>query len=128
MAILIVEDHHNDYLYAKTLLIIAGLSYIWANSGAKAIDLCNKNKDINLVLMDIWLPGMDGFETTQKIKLVRKDLPILALTACAMSNDREIALSNGCNDYLSKPYKREELLSLIKKWYKIDKVFSYPIL
>jgi two-component system, cell cycle response regulator DivK len=122
MTILIVEDEYNDYLFAKTILTIAGHEHIWVNKGIEAVELCKSNNDINLVLMDIRLSGMDGFETTKKIKATRKDLPIIAITAYAMANDKETALNNGCIDYLSKPYRADVLLKLIEKWNKIDKI------
>lgn len=120
MTILIVEDEYYDYLFAKTVLSVAGFDHVWANNGKQAVEFCEINKYISLVLMDIRLPGMDGFETTKKIKAIRKDLPIIAVTAYALDNEGATALSKGCVAYISKPYKGEELLKLIEKWNKID--------
>lgn len=123
MLILIVEDDYNDYLFAKTLLKIANIDFLWAEDGANAIALCKKCKNIDLVLMDIRLPVMDGFEATKRIKSIRKELPVIAVTAYAMANDRENALNKGCDDYVSKPYKSKELFRIIKKWTKTDMIF-----
>jgi two-component system, cell cycle response regulator DivK len=79
------------------------------------VEKCNENPDINLVLMDLKLPVMSGFEATRQIKSMRKDLPVIAITAFAMSGDESKALEAGCDDYIAKPVSKEILFSKIEK-------------
>jgi CheY-like chemotaxis protein len=83
---------------------------LWAKNGNEAVDLCLNNKDINIVLMDIQLPEMNGLEATQLIKSKNKDLPVIAVTAYAASSDIQEALNAGCDDIIIKPINRNELL------------------
>ena len=71
---------------------------------------------ISLVLMDLKMPVMDGFEATKEIKLFRPDLPVIAITAYALSGDENRALEAGCDDYIAKPFEREILLYKLKKY------------
>ena len=103
-----MEDDNNDYFFAKSLLDFAGIDHLWAENGTNAIEICKKDNPIKRVFMDIRLPGIDGYETTKRIKSFRKDLPIVALTAYALSDEKHISLSKGCNDYMSKPFTCDE--------------------
>jgi len=98
----IVRDHFEKKLYAKT--------------GSEAIEICRNNSDIDLILMDIKMPVMDGYEATRQIRTFNKEIIIIAQTAYSMPGDREKALEAGCNDYISKPYKRALMMKVINKW------------
>src|SRR5205823_4586856 len=95
-----------------------GMRVLTATTGNEAIELIDSNRDIAIVLMDIMMPGIDGFETMQ---IIRKNpalrrLPIIALTAKAMKGDREKCLESGASDYLAKPVNTEQLLSALRMW------------
>lgn len=89
-----------------------------ATNGRTAIDLINSTPDISLVLMDIMMPNMDGYETMREIRSMPafRNLPILALTAKAMKGDREKCLEAGASDYIAKPVNTDQLLSLMRVW------------
>ena len=94
------------------------MEVISATNGRQAIELIQQQPDIGIVLMDIMMPEMDGYQTMQEI---RKDpkfgaLPILALTAKAMKGDRDKCLAAGASDYIAKPVNTNELLSLLRVW------------
>ncbi len=115
MKILIAEDDAISYIYLRTMLSKYGIDIIHACNGNEAIELCIGNSDISLVLMDMKMPVLDGYQATAKILELKNNLPIVALTAFAFADDREKALACGCIDYLSKPVKKELLLEIIKK-------------
>ena len=89
-----------------------------ASTGSEALAVLNSRADVAIVLMDIMMPGMDGYETIQAIRSTPKyrRLPILALTAKAMKGDREKCLEAGASDYLAKPVNTEQLLSALRMW------------
>ncbi len=89
-----------------------------ATNGRQAIDLINETPDLSVVLMDIMMPEMDGYETMREIRKNPqfRTLPILALTAKAMKGDREKCLEAGASDYIAKPVNTEQLLSLLRVW------------
>jgi CheY-like chemotaxis protein len=116
--ILVVEDDETSQhfisivveKYAKTIKIV--------NTGLEAVEVCQNNADIDLILMDIQLPGMNGYKATQQIRKFNKDVIIIAQTAYALTGDKEKAISAGCNDYISKPIDQSELGLLIKKYWQ----------
>ncbi|MBI9054700.1 MAG: PAS domain-containing protein [Bacteroidales bacterium] len=114
--ILIVEDDEDNLEFLKRLLIKQGANVVLARTGEEAVRHVANNDKIKLVLMDIRLPDIDGFEATQKIKAFKPDLPIIAQTAYAMYNDREICLQNGCDDYISKPLDKNILFEKINSY------------
>jgi signal transduction histidine kinase/DNA-binding NarL/FixJ family response regulator len=116
--ILIAEDEEVNFMFLEELLSNTGITITRAEDGQKAVNYCIEKEDINLVLMDIRMPVMDGITATQKIKSFRKDLPIVAVTAYALSGDKEKFINAGCDDYLPKPVKREELFLMISKYCK----------
>jgi signal transduction histidine kinase len=115
LKILIVEDDETSYLFLKRLLRELSNEILPAKTGLDAVTACINNPDLDLVLMDIQMSGMDGYETTRQIRQFNKDVIIIAQTAYAFSGDREMALAAGCNDYISKPIKKTLLKALIKK-------------
>lgn len=89
---------------------------LWAKNGKEAVDIIEVSKDVDVILMDIRLPIMDGCEATRRIKKSHKEIPIIAQTAYALEGDRERIMDAGCDDYLAKPIRFEELLSTIDKY------------
>jgi PAS domain S-box-containing protein len=114
--ILIADDDGSSYIFLETLLNRFSPEIIWAKNGKQAIDILNKNKNIDLILMDIRMPDMDGITATRKIRSKFPDLPIIAQTAYAQVTDRKLALENGCNDYLSKPISPDELIAVLVRY------------
>lgn len=110
--ILIAEDEKANFIYLNTILSKTNARIYWAADGSVAVELC-KRKNIDLVLMDIKMQGMNGYEATQKIKSMYPDMPVIAQTAYAMSEDIDKLMNAGCNDYIVKPIKSSELLPLI---------------
>lgn len=107
--VLVVEDDLDNLEYLKRLLKMKGLDVVSATSGEDAVSIVQTDKSINLVLMDILLPQMSGYEATLLIKEINPELPVIAQTAYAMHNDREKCLENGCDDYISKPINKDLL-------------------
>ena len=100
---LIVEDDKVSFKFLEEILKKTKVKIYHAENGLQAIEFCKNNPDIDLVLMDIQLPEMSGLDATRIIRNIRRDLPIIAQTANAMSEDREKCLEVGCVDYVSKP-------------------------
>ena len=107
--ILIVEDDLDNLEFLKRLLQLKGIEVITSTSGEEAITLIQNDQTIQLVLMDILLPQMSGYEAATIIKELKPELPIIAQTAFAMHNDREKCLEFGCDDYISKPISKDLL-------------------
>ena len=114
--ILVVEDDQISSEYLKEILESYKVELIFVNTGEDAIVEVKKDPAIDLVLMDIRLPGQNGYLTTEEIKAIREDLPVIAQTAYALEGDREKAIEAGCNDYISKPIKASALLELISMY------------
>ena len=117
LKILIAEDEENSALFLALAVGILSKEQIKVKTGVEAIEVCRKNPDLDLVLMDIRMPEMDGYEATRQIRRFNKDVVIIAQTAFAMEGDKELVLEAGCNDYLSKPIKKAELVDLVKKYF-----------
>ncbi len=114
--ILIVEDDLSSLEFLKTILEKYDIKILSTDNGAEAIKICKSDNSIDLVLMDINMPIMDGYAATKKIKEFMPDLPIIAQTAYAIAGDREKSLEAGCDDYISKPIKRQLLYNIIEKY------------
>lgn len=112
---LIVEDDETSDLLISIILEEIGSKILHAKSGMEAIDLCRNNHDIDLILMDIKMPVMGGYEATRQIRQFNKDVIVIAQTAYGLEGDREKAIEAGCNEYISKPIIKNELLSLVKQ-------------
>ncbi len=123
LVILVAEDEEVNYLYIEALFeeeIEFGFKLIHAIDGKDAVEICHNNKNIDLVLMDIKMPVMNGYEATEKIKLMAPNLPVIAQTAYSSEFDRKLAMRCGCDDFISKPIKKEKLFELIKKYTSKD--------
>jgi len=113
---LVAEDDEISFELIDTNLESEQISTIRAYNGHEAVELFKSNSDISIIFMDIKMPVMDGLEATKEIRKLNKEIPIIAQTAFALSGDREKALNAGCNDYLSKPIKRQNLVQIIEKY------------
>ena len=116
--VLVVDDDARNIFALTTVLENQEMEVLSATNGRQAIDMIQTTPDLSVVLMDIMMPEMDGFETMREI---RKDpkfrtLPMLALTAKAMKGDREKCLEAGASDYIAKPVNTDQLLSLLRVW------------
>ena len=100
------------------LLSDRGMTVIKANNGQKALDLLDSEPGVDVVLMDIMMPVLDGYETMKRIRAQERlrKLPIIALTAKAMKGDREQIMAAGANDYLPKPVDQDRLVSMLRVW------------
>jgi CheY-like chemotaxis protein len=116
--VLVVDDDIRNIFALNSLLERHNMEVINANNGQDAISLIQSTPDLALVLMDIMMPEMDGYETIRRIRTEPpfKRLPIIALTAKAMKGDREKCLEAGASDYVAKPVNTEQLLSLVRMW------------
>ena len=118
--ILIVEDSVVSYRLLTKFLKDTRVKFLYASDGEQAVNICKSNELIDLVLMDIQLPVLDGLEATNQIKKCKPELPIIAQTANAMDDDKSKIIAAGCDDYVSKPINRLELLQKIHKFLKTD--------
>ena len=114
LVILIVEDDETSANYLSRIVMPLADNILYATSGIEAISICHSNPEINIILMDIRMPDMNGYKATQEIRTFNKDVIIIAQTAFSMEGDRLKSLQAGCNDYISKPINKEDLRELIK--------------
>ena len=116
--ILIVDDDMRNIYVITDLLEQRGAKVLYATNGKEGVDRLSENQDVDLVLMDIMMPVMDGFEAMRLIRDDKafKSLPIIAITAKAMKGDREECIKAGASDYISKPFDKDQLLSLLRVW------------
>jgi CheY-like chemotaxis protein len=116
--ILLVDDDARNIFTLSSVLERRGMKVLTATTGREAIETLDKSDEVALVLMDIMMPEMDGYQTMQVIrsKAEFRRLPIIALTAKAMKGDREKCLEAGASDYLAKPVNTEQLLSALRMW------------
>jgi CheY-like chemotaxis protein len=116
--ILVVDDDMRNSFALSKLLSDKGITVKIAKDGQNALNMLDDGLEVDLILMDIMMPEMDGYETTKRIRAQQQfsTLPILALTAKAMKGDREKCLSAGANDYLPKPVDVDRLFSMLRVW------------
>ncbi|MEP7051551.1 MAG: response regulator, partial [Pseudomonadota bacterium] len=116
--VLVVDDDVRNIYAVTTVLEGQGMKVVFAENGRDGIEMLKKNPDVSLVLMDVMMPEMDGYETMRQIRCLPeyRTLPILALTAKAMKGDREKCLEAGASDYITKPVDPDRLLSLMRVW------------
>ena len=115
---LIVDDDARNIFALRSALELHDMNVTSAESGQEGLDLLARSPGFDVVLMDIMMPEMDGYETIRRIRAQSRfgDLPIIALTAKAMKGDRESCIAAGASEYISKPVDVEQLLSLIRVW------------
>jgi CheY-like chemotaxis protein len=116
--VLVVDDDIRNIFALNSLLERHNMEVITATNGHEAIKLVESTDDLSLVLMDVMMPEMDGYETMRRIRTRQefRMLPIIALTAKAMKGDREKCLEAGASDYVAKPVNTDQLLSLVRMW------------
>ncbi|MEW5929373.1 MAG: HAMP domain-containing protein [Gemmatimonadota bacterium] len=116
--VMIVDDDVRNIFSLTSVLESYGMQVVFAENGREALETLKANPDVDLVLMDVMMPEMDGYETTQAIRGMDefRALPIIAVTAKAMKGDREKTLAAGASDYITKPVDTEQLLSLLRVW------------
>ncbi len=113
--ILVVEDVDTNKIFFDAALRKTSAKILWAKDGQEAIDMYKEN-DIDLVLMDLQLPILDGYTATKEIKKLDSKVPIIAQTAHVMSGEREKCLEAGCDDYLAKPIRLQILMETLSKY------------
>ncbi len=113
--VLVAEDDESSYELICTILEMHVSECLLATTGREAVDMLRSDPDIDLVLMDIKMPDMDGYEATRRIREFNKDIVVIAQTAYAMKGDREKALAAGCNDHITKPIRQRDLMAVISR-------------
>jgi PAS domain S-box-containing protein len=114
--ILVAEDETSNYLLINEILKDTKINLIWAKDGREVVNLFKEHPEIDLILMDIQMPVINGYLATKEIKNIRKDIPVIAQTAYAMAGEREKSISAGCDDYLSKPIRPRDLIFTIARF------------
>lgn len=112
--ILIVEDVRPNFKFLKTALEKTGAKIKHAETGKEAIRMCAEDLNIDLVLMDLHLPGISGLAATREIKNIRKDVTVIAQTAFVLSGEKEECFKAGCDEYIAKPIRSSELIVKIR--------------
>lgn len=115
--LLLVEDEEVNYLYINELVGTTGVNLIHVTTGEEAIEICTTTEPIDLILMDMRLPGISGFDATKIVKKIRKNLPIIAQTAYAMENEQRNCMEAGCDHYLTKPFEQKILMKVINDYF-----------
>jgi len=120
LKVLIAEDNENSELLLRIAISPFSNEVLEAGTGSEAIEICRKNTDIDLIMMDINMPAMDGLEATRQIRQFNKNVVIIAQTAFGQSDSKEKAIVAGCNDFIPKPIEIELLLKLIHFYFRKD--------
>jgi len=115
-SILVAEDDVASFIYLSEILAETNVKIIHAKDGSEAINIMSQSPQIDIILMDMQMPKINGYEATRRIKAIRNDIPIIAQTANAMVDDREKCLSAGCIDYMPKPIRPDILFRLLNKY------------
>lgn len=114
--VLIVEDDEMSLIYLREVLKSTQIEVTFAKNGVQAVEMVQSDPAIDIILMDIKLPEMDGFEATRQIKKLRPEIPVIAQTAYAMADDEQKSLEVGCDEYISKPINRRKLLETMESF------------
>ena len=115
---LLVDDNKDVLLYLNRILLDTGVTIITARSGYEAIEIVKSTPDIDVVLLDMQMPEMNGIEATKEIRKIRNNLPIIAQTAFIFEDDKDIILEAGCDACLIKPIRKEHLLTVMSSFVK----------
>ncbi len=113
---MVVDDLEINSQVISEMISGVNADVVYASSGQAAIDMVEQRPDIDLVLMDLKMPGMSGLEATREIKKLRPKLPVIAQTAYTLAADRSAALEAGCDDYIAKPIIKNVLIALLKRY------------
>jgi len=119
--ILIAEDEFNNYLLLKALLKQPNINLFYAENGLEALNICERNSDINMVLMDIKMPVMDGVTAFRRLRELKREIPVIAQTAYGLEREKQQFLEMGFSEYVSKPIKRDDLYRKIIKCISADR-------
>ena len=114
--ILVAEDEEYNFLLISEILRGYNINVIRAYNGKMALQYCTENPEIDLVLMDVSMPVMDGLEATKRLKSVRPELPVIIQTSYTSLSDKSIAFDAGCDGFLEKPFTREGLISTVEMY------------
>lgn len=115
--ILVAEDTDSNYFFIEAFLEKTHVNLLWAQNGIEAVEMFKKKgSDIDLILMDMMMPGMDGFDATKEVKLINPDIPVIAQTALALPDDEEKCYDAGCDYVLVKPINSDDLVATIKNF------------
>ncbi len=116
--VLIIDDDVRNVFALTSVLESQGIVTIFAENGRAGLEILAQNPDVDLVLMDVMMPEMDGYETTRAVRAMpeHRNLPIISLTAKAMAGDREKSIESGASDYVTKPIDPDRLVSLMRVW------------
>ena len=113
---LVVEDDDISYIFLQEIFEDTGAQLIHAGTGRQAVNHFKAHPEIDLVIMDLQLPKLSGFDATRQIKELNPGVPVIAQTAFAMKGDKQKALDAGCDDYVTKPLDFDQFLELIDKY------------
>ncbi len=114
--IIVAEDEEYNFALIRIIFEKEGMNILWAKNGEEAIEILNKNETIDLILMDIKMPVMNGLDATRIIKKINNNIPVIALTAYALPEDRAICMDAGCDEFITKPINRADLIKTAYKW------------
>ena len=116
--VLIVDDDVRNVFALTSVLEANGMEVVYAENGREGIEALQANPEVDVVLMDVMMPELDGYETTREIRRLDDfgELPIISLTAKAMKGDRDKSIASGASDYITKPVDTDQLLSLMRVW------------
>jgi len=115
--ILVAEDDPVNFIYITEVLKGTNINLLHAKNGNEAVEISDRNKSIDLILMDLRMPVLNGYEATKIIKKNTPCIPIIAVTAYSLSETEEMAKEAGCDGYYTKPIRRDTLLNIIEKVY-----------
>lgn len=118
--VLVAEDVDTSNMFYKAALSKTGVEVVWTENGNEALDYCKQQKQVDLILMDINMPGLNGLEATKAIKEIRPDVPIVVQTAYLLSNEREKSYEAGADDFISKPITYHKLLEVLNTYLEAD--------